>query len=154
MSASGLESLNHSLQMTHRWINELDAALGWHNKARSYRLLRTVLQSLRDCLPLGEAGDFAAQLPVVLRGVFYEQWRPASSDKSRWTYDRLLGRVDEAERIPSPTPVVPLPPPSPCWQARSARGKSTKSSVRFRPIFVSYGPCPSKRPCFNAVRQP
>ena len=98
MSATGLETLDHSQQVTHRWINELDAALGWNNKARSYRLLRTVLQALRDCLPLGEIGDLAAQLPVVLRGVFYEQWRPAARERLRWDYDRLLDRIDEAFR--------------------------------------------------------
>ena len=41
MSAVGLESIEHTVQLTHTWINDLDARLGWENKHRSYRLLRT-----------------------------------------------------------------------------------------------------------------
>ena len=32
MSAVGLESIDHTVQLTHIWINELDARLGWKNK--------------------------------------------------------------------------------------------------------------------------
>ena len=55
MSAAGLESIDHTVQLTHIWINDLDSRLGWENKHRSYRLLRTVLQALRDWLPVNEA---------------------------------------------------------------------------------------------------
>ena len=41
MSAVGLESIEHTVQLTHAWINDLDTRLGWDNKHRSYRLLRT-----------------------------------------------------------------------------------------------------------------
>ena len=49
MSAQGLESIDRTVQLTHIWINDLDARLGWENRYRAYRLLRTVLQTLRDC---------------------------------------------------------------------------------------------------------
>jgi uncharacterized protein (DUF2267 family) len=78
MSATGLESLDHTVQLTHAWINELDERLGWNNKPRSYRLLKAVFHTLRDWLPLAEAADLAAQLPTLLRGAYYEQWRPAA----------------------------------------------------------------------------
>ena len=29
MSAVGLESIDHTVQLTHIWINDLDARLGW-----------------------------------------------------------------------------------------------------------------------------
>ena len=48
---SGLENLEHTVQLTHVWINELDDRLGWNNKPRSYRLLKAVLHALRDWLP-------------------------------------------------------------------------------------------------------
>ena len=41
----------------------LDAQLGWENKHRSYRLLRTVLQAMRDWLTVDDAAGFGAQLP-------------------------------------------------------------------------------------------
>jgi uncharacterized protein (DUF2267 family) len=77
MSIKGLESLQHSLELTHIWINDLDERLEWNNKPRAYRLLKSVLQALRDWLQLDEAVDLGAQLPTLLRGTYYEHWRPA-----------------------------------------------------------------------------
>jgi len=69
MSQDGLESIDHTVHLTHTWINELDTMLGLNDKHRSYRLLRCVLQALRDWFPVNESADFAAQLPNLLRGV-------------------------------------------------------------------------------------
>ena len=96
MSAVGLESIEHTVHVTHTWINELDELLGWSNKSRSYRLLRSVLQALRDWLPVNEAVDFAAQLPNLLRGVYYEQWRPATTPVKPRSKSDFLGRIDHA----------------------------------------------------------
>jgi uncharacterized protein (DUF2267 family) len=92
MSAVGLESLDHSVQLAREWIGELDDALGWNNRHRSYRLLRAVLQVLRDCLPLAEAAHLSAQLPLVLRGVFFEHWRPEQA--RHWDIDRFFAAID------------------------------------------------------------
>ena len=45
MSTAGFEAIDHTVQLTHRWVNELDAMVGWDNKPRAYRLIRTVLQA-------------------------------------------------------------------------------------------------------------
>ena len=96
MSTVGLESIDHTVQLTHGWINELDAMLGWNDKARSYRLLRSVLQALRDWLPVNESADFAAQLPNLLRGMYYEHWRPATTPVKQRSKADFLARVDHA----------------------------------------------------------
>lgn len=98
MSAVGLETIDHTVQLTHIWINELDDRLGWDNKSRSYRLLRTVLQALRDWLPVNEAVDLGAQLPTLLRGVYYEHWRPATVPVKQRSKADFLARVDHAFR--------------------------------------------------------
>jgi uncharacterized protein (DUF2267 family) len=98
MSAVGLESIDHTVQLTHIWINDLDASLGWDNKSRSYRLLRTVLQTLRDWLPVNEAVDLGAQLPTLLRGVYYEHWRPATTPVKERSRADFMARVDHAFR--------------------------------------------------------
>jgi uncharacterized protein (DUF2267 family) len=99
MSAAGLESIDHTVQLTHIWINDLDERLGWDSKWRSYRLLRTVLQALRDWLPVNEAADLAAQLPELLRGVYYEHWRPAIVPVKNRSKADFLARVDHAFQI-------------------------------------------------------
>ena len=98
MSTKGLEILDHNVQLTHAWINELDVMLGWNDRTRTFRLLRVTLQTLRDVLPLGETADFAAQLPTLLRGVFYEHWRPAAPKISHRDRDYFFTRINGAFR--------------------------------------------------------
>lgn len=95
MSVVGLESLDHTLQLTHIWINELDERLGWNNKPRAFRLMKAVFHALRDWLPVTEAADVAAQLPALLRGVYYEAWRPTSAPMKDRSKKAFLARVDE-----------------------------------------------------------
>jgi len=109
MSAAGLESIDHTVQLTHIWINDLDSRLGWENKHRSYRLLRTVLQALRDWLPVNEAVGLSAQLPELLRGVYYESWRPATTPVKHRKKAEFLARIADAFRndpIPSTSNAV------------------------------------------------
>ena len=96
MSAVGLESIDHTVQLTHIWINDLDARLGWENKHRSYRLLRTVLQAVRDWLPVNEAAGFGAQLPELIRGIYYEHWRPAATPVKQRHRADFVARIDSA----------------------------------------------------------
>jgi uncharacterized protein (DUF2267 family) len=98
MSAVGLEGLEHTVQLTHIWINELDERLGWNNKPRTYRLLKTVLHALRDWLQVSESADFAAQLPGLLRGAYYEQWRPATTPVKKRSKANFLARVEQSFR--------------------------------------------------------
>lgn len=79
MSTTGFEAIDHTVQLTHRWVNELDAMVGWGNKPRAYRLIRTVLQAVRDWLQVNYAAHLGAQLPLLLRGVYYEDRRPAAT---------------------------------------------------------------------------
>jgi uncharacterized protein (DUF2267 family) len=105
MSAQGLAGLEHTVQLTHMWVNELDQRLNWNNKARSYRLLKAVLHALRDSLPVNEAADLGAQLPGLLRGVYYEQWRPATTPVKNRNVEAFLNRVNEHfERDPLTEP--------------------------------------------------
>ena len=107
--SAGLEALDHTLQTTHVWINDLDERLGWENKPRAYRLLKAVLHALRDWLQINESAHFAAQLPELLRGVYYEQWRPAIVPVKKRSKADFLARVEEsfkADPIDNPAQAV------------------------------------------------
>lgn len=79
MSAKGLEVIDHTVQITHEWINELKERLDWVGHRDALHLLRVTLTSLRDHLSHEEVADFAAQLPLLIRGMFYEGWQPAGT---------------------------------------------------------------------------
>jgi uncharacterized protein (DUF2267 family) len=94
MSAVGLESIDHTVQLTHVWINDLDKSLRWNNKARSYRLLRSVLHALRDWLQVNESANLAAQLPTLVRGIYFDQWRPAATPVKKRSKENFITRVE------------------------------------------------------------
>ena len=58
------------------WITETADELGWDDHDRAMHALRAVLHALRDRLPLDEAVHLGAQLPTVIRGLYYEGWVP------------------------------------------------------------------------------
>lgn len=74
-------ALDASVQKTNEWLKELTDELGVDRDA-AYKMLRGYLQTVRDCLDVGEASDLAAQLPVVLRGVYYTGWDPSDAPLS------------------------------------------------------------------------
>lgn len=88
MSAQGLEVIEQTAQITHEWINELAARLGYGSKRTTLRLLRATLRALRDRLPPDELAQFSAQLPLLVRGMLFEGWDPNR------TPDRSLDLVE------------------------------------------------------------
>lgn len=60
----------------HEWVNDLAGRTGWTNEREVLRLLRAVLGKVRDHLHVNEMAQFSAQLPILLRGMFFEGWQP------------------------------------------------------------------------------
>jgi len=76
MSNAVLEVFDASLQKTEVWLNDLMDELGWKGKPQKACLgLRTALHALRDRLTVEEAVHLGAQLPILVRGVYYEGWK-------------------------------------------------------------------------------
>jgi uncharacterized protein (DUF2267 family) len=96
MKQTGLDSIDHAPQVVAEWLNLLEGELGWKDRSRSYRLLRETLHGLRDFLTVQEAASLSAQLPLLLRGIFFEGWTPASTPVRPRTADALLARITEA----------------------------------------------------------
>lgn len=96
MKQTGLVALDHSPQIVAEWLNLLEEDLGWHDRSRSYRLLRETLHGIRDFLTVQEAASLSAQLPVLLRGVFFEGWMPTRTPVRPRSADALLDRITGA----------------------------------------------------------
>lgn len=65
-----------TLQKTGEWLRDIRESLGWDSDQRAYTALRAVLQTLRDRLPTVEAVHLGSQLPMLIRGFYYEGWTP------------------------------------------------------------------------------
>lgn len=96
MKQTGLDSLDHAPQVVAEWLNLLQEDLGWPDRGRAYRLLRETLHGIRDFLTVAEAADLSAQLPLLIRGLFFEGWSPANTPVQPRTADAFLERVTAA----------------------------------------------------------
>lgn len=72
------DDFNAAVRATEDWINDLVRRLGWHDREHAYLALTTTLHALRDSLPRDEAIYLGAQLPALLRGLYYDGWHPAA----------------------------------------------------------------------------
>ncbi|AWV90488.1 DUF2267 domain-containing protein [Bradymonas sediminis] len=77
MSVTGIRPLDRQVNVAMEWIHDTDDEFGWQDPLKTYHALVATLHALRDRLSVDEAADFAAQLPGLLRGVFYEGFRPS-----------------------------------------------------------------------------
>jgi uncharacterized protein (DUF2267 family) len=77
MSRTGVDSLDRSIEKTNTWLADVAASFGTEDRRLAYRVTRSWLHTLRDRLPVPVAAHIAAQLPELLRGVFYEGWNPS-----------------------------------------------------------------------------
>lgn len=71
-----IDIIESSLQKTNLWLKDVEKELHLKNRARAYSALRAVLHSLRECLPVGQAAKFAAQMPLIVSGIYYDGWKP------------------------------------------------------------------------------
>jgi uncharacterized protein (DUF2267 family) len=75
-TVTGTRVFDRTLHKTNVWLKDVMCAMNWENRERAYSALRATLHALRDILPIYEAVDLGAQLPILLRGVYYEGWNP------------------------------------------------------------------------------
>ena len=73
---TGLDVFDTTVHKTHVWLNDIMQELGWEDRHKAYLGLRTTLHALRDRLTVEETAQLAAQLPMLIRGLYYEGWDP------------------------------------------------------------------------------
>jgi uncharacterized protein (DUF2267 family) len=95
MSMTGLDVFDTTLQKTNLWLKEIMQDLGWDDRHKAYEGLRVTLHALRDRLTVAEMADLGAQLPLLVRGAFYESWVPTSTPRKVRHVEEFLTPVRE-----------------------------------------------------------
>ncbi|MCE8016595.1 DUF2267 domain-containing protein [Halomonas sp. MCCC 1A17488] len=107
MSDTGLDVFHKTLQKTHIWLDELMQERPNCSKQEAWHTLCATLRTLRDKLPADLAAHFAAQLPLLLRGAFYEQYDPAQQPMPLRSQEEFLQQVQSTpgmiERVDADT---------------------------------------------------
>jgi uncharacterized protein (DUF2267 family) len=94
MSATGLDAFDTTVHKTNAWLNELMQELGWEDKHKAYLALRATLHALRDRLTVDEVAQLGAQLPMLIRGFYYEGWDPSDKPLKERHKEQFLARME------------------------------------------------------------
>ena len=98
-TATHLDVFDRSVEKANTWINDVAAEMGTADRHEAYRALRAFLQTLRDRLPVAEAAQLSAQLPLLIRGIYYEGWQPSRTPLRYRDAREFLDRVAEEAKL-------------------------------------------------------
>ena len=94
MSATGLDVFDRTLQITNIWLDEIMEKVG-PDRQVAWHALGAVLRALRDRLPIGLAVHLGAQLPLLVRGLYYDQWVPSEQTLKQRSREEFLMHASE-----------------------------------------------------------
>ena len=98
MSATGLDVFDRTVHVTNNWLNDLMQALGWQDRHKAYAALRATLHALRDRLTVEEVAQLGAQLPMLIRGFYYEGWDPTGKPLRARHKEEFLAQIERQFR--------------------------------------------------------
>lgn len=96
MTMTGLRVFDETIHTSHTWLHELEGRLSLQDRQQAYRLMRAGLHTLRDALEVQEVAHLSAQLPMLLRGIYFEGWRPKTTSEHTATLEAFLTAVSQA----------------------------------------------------------
>jgi uncharacterized protein (DUF2267 family) len=95
--------INRNVEKTNAWLGELAEELGDTDRRAALRVLRAYLHAVRDRLTVDEAAQLAAQLPELIRGIYYENWVPSRTPTSERSVDDFLRKIADEALLPAET---------------------------------------------------
>ncbi|MFW6125755.1 MAG: DUF2267 domain-containing protein [Chloroflexota bacterium] len=91
-------AIDTTVQKTKLWLKQIMDKLHRDDEHFAFQCLRAVLHSVRDRMPVDEAAQLGAQFPLLVRGVYYEGWRPSATPQKERHLDEFLSRVRQEFR--------------------------------------------------------
>jgi uncharacterized protein (DUF2267 family) len=71
------DPLAAGVHTAHAWLHTVADGLGTEDRHKAFRALRAWMRVVRDRIGVANSAHLTAQLPAILRGVWYEGWVPA-----------------------------------------------------------------------------
>jgi uncharacterized protein (DUF2267 family) len=96
LTMASIQDLKKAVPDIEAWLTDLQQRLDWHDREKVYLALMATLHALRDFLPRDEAVYLGAQLPVLLRGLYYEGWHPSTHIARGKSRNAFVERIQDA----------------------------------------------------------
>jgi uncharacterized protein (DUF2267 family) len=90
---TGNDPFDTTIHKTNAWLAQINERMGWADRHRAWAALRAVLHGLRDRLSVDEAAALGAQLPLLVRGLYYENFQPSHLPVRMRTKEELYAHI-------------------------------------------------------------
>lgn len=86
-----------TLEKAEQWLCDLMTIGGFDTPDQAYSALHAVLPILRDRLTVEEAAQLSSHMPLLIKGMYYDGWKPANVPERRRKQQDFLGAI--ADRL-------------------------------------------------------
>lgn len=76
---TGLSTFDTTVQKSLKLISQVQEEANIEDQHKAFQAMRITLQTLRDRLTVDEAAHIGAQLPNLIKGYYYEGWKPSTT---------------------------------------------------------------------------
>ena len=90
---TGLDTFDKTVQESNLWLKDIMERLDTDDRHYAYSALRAVLHALRDRIGPESSAHLGAQLPMLLRGLFYEGWDPTNKPTKERHEEAFLAHI-------------------------------------------------------------
>ena len=95
-----LDYFDNAVHDAYAWLDDIVAEATWDDLSIALYALRATLHALRDELTVEQNALLTAHLPTIIRGIYYEGWKPRPTDTPPTTRDRFLKRIATSLKHP------------------------------------------------------